>query len=112
MTARRYGPTPGPWRLYQRAVHPEITGHEPASERNDDHAICTLHGPDWWANGQLIVRAHELEAENNKMRALIANSDMACMYCGLPAADLPKCPHGFPGCGRADDMIAGGEAAE
>lgn len=35
----------------------------------------------------------------------LAASALPCIYCGLPAADMTKCSHGFPGCGRADDMM-------
>jgi hypothetical protein len=43
--------------------------------------------------------------ENNLMRYLIAQSDMACMYCHLPKAEISRCEFGFPGCSRADDMM-------
>ncbi len=47
----------------------------------------------------------KVQAENDKLRGMIAYSDMNCVYCGLPKADMNKCQHGFPGCGRADDMM-------
>jgi hypothetical protein len=47
----------------------------------------------------------ELQKENDTLRAIIAKSEIACIYCGLPASDLARCPHGFPGCSRADDML-------
>jgi hypothetical protein len=46
-----------------------------------------------------------LRQENDIMRKLIAESDLDCMYCGLPKADMAKCHLGFPGCGRADDLL-------
>lgn len=46
-----------------------------------------------------------LRKENDIMRKLIAESDMNCLYCGLPKADMAKCQLGFPGCGRADDLL-------
>lgn len=46
----------------------------------------------------------QLEKENNTLRRLLANSNADCPYCGLPASDMAKCAHGFPGCSRADDM--------
>lgn len=47
-----------------------------------------------------------LTIENNLMRKLIADSELPCVYCQLPAADMNRCEHGFPGCARADDMMA------
>jgi hypothetical protein len=46
-----------------------------------------------------------LRKENDTMRKLIAESDLNCMYCGLAKADMAKCELGFPGCGRADDLM-------
>lgn len=48
-----------------------------------------------------------LLAENNTLRALWANSEMDCVYCGLSKANMSKCLSGFPGCARADDMYSG-----
>ena len=45
--------------------------------------------------------------ENDKLRGIIAKSDMDCIYCGLPKKDMGRCYLGFPGCGRADDLING-----
>lgn len=49
-------------------------------------------------------RIAELEKDNADLRKYLATSKADCPYCGLPAADMAKCAHGFPGCGRADDM--------
>ena len=49
----------------------------------------------------------QLRKENDVLRKKLAESKEPCVYCGLPAEDLAKCPHGFPGCGRADDMLLG-----
>lgn len=49
-------------------------------------------------------RIEALEAENNRMRALLAYGSDPCVYCRLPKADMARCANGFPGCGRADDM--------
>lgn len=38
-------------------------------------------------------------------RAAWAHSARPCLYCSLPAADMARCEHGFPGCGRADDLL-------
>lgn len=46
-----------------------------------------------------------LEKENDKLRGIIAASDMDCIYCGLSKVDMSKCKHGFPGCGRGDDLV-------
>lgn len=46
-----------------------------------------------------------LSIENNTLRKVIADSDLACIYCGLAKAQLAECAHGFPGCGRGDDML-------
>lgn len=45
--------------------------------------------------------------ENMTMRKIIAESDLPCLYCKLPGAEMGKCKSGFPGCGRADDMMGG-----
>lgn len=47
----------------------------------------------------------ELKAENDKLRGLLAKGSGDCVYCGLPAADISKCPSGFPGCARMDDIV-------
>ena len=50
-------------------------------------------------------RIAELQAENDKLRGLLAQGKGNCVYCGLPAADIAKCPSGFPGCARMDDIV-------
>ena len=56
-----------------------------------------------------IERLHaELAAakrENDVLRGKLAMSELPCVYCGLDKGDWEKCPHGFPGCGRADDAL-------
>jgi len=42
---------------------------------------------------------------DDKLLLIIAKSDIDCIYCGLPKKDITKCAHGFPGCGRADDLL-------
>ena len=49
--------------------------------------------------------------ENDKLRGLLAQGKGDCVYCGLPAADIAKCPHGFPGCARMDDIVNKEETA-
>lgn len=56
-------------------------------------------------------RNERLRAENDRMRYIIASSNLPCLYCGLPGADMAKCPDGFPGCGRADDLMHDGSEA-
>ena len=51
-----------------------------------------------------VSNIEKLRAENDAMRALLAYGSDPCVYCGLPKADMARCVHGFPGCGRADDM--------
>lgn len=41
----------------------------------------------------------------NRFRFLLASSSANCPYCDLPADEMAKCPAGFPGCGRADDLM-------
>jgi hypothetical protein len=53
----------------------------------------------------LRVRVRELESENDKLRGILAKSDLDCIYCGLPKKDMGRCYFGFPGCGRADDLM-------
>lgn len=48
-----------------------------------------------------------LRAENDKLRKLLADAPIPCIYCGLPRHDLARCSSGFPGCARADDMMGG-----
>lgn len=50
-------------------------------------------------------RVGELETENTKLRAALANSELPCVYCTLSKEDWSKCKSGFPGCGRADDAM-------
>lgn len=52
-------------------------------------------------------RGDKFLAENDKLRSIIANSDLDCIYCGIPKNDMVRCPSGFPGCGRADDICIG-----
>lgn len=47
----------------------------------------------------------DLRKENDTLRALLGNSALPCVYCGLPAADQALCKSGFPGCSRADDQM-------
>lgn len=56
---------------------------------------------------QSIQEYQRLEQENKKLRGLLAKGDADCLYCGLPKKDMAKCSHGFPGCGRADDLMDG-----
>lgn len=46
-----------------------------------------------------------LTAENKLLRAALANSELPCVYCSLPASDMAKCESGFPGCERAEDAL-------
>ena len=44
-------------------------------------------------------------AENTRLRAALANSTGACIYCSLPKENWAACKSGFPGCARADDAM-------
>lgn len=46
----------------------------------------------------------DIEQENTRLRAALANSKDPCVYCQLPSERMAECRHGFPGCARADDM--------
>ena len=50
-----------------------------------------------------------LVKENDDLRAALADSLQPCIYCGLAATEIAKCKHGFPGCGRMDDLMAKSE---
>lgn len=50
--------------------------------------------------------------ENDFMRNLLASSNLDYVYCGLSKADMVKCASGFPGCGRADDLVFDGEVGD
>ena len=56
-------------------------------------------------------KMEESKQENDKLRGLLAAGKGDCVYCGLPAADIAKCPHGFPGCARMDDIVNKHETA-
>jgi hypothetical protein len=51
-----------------------------------------------------MTETEALRAENARLRAALAHSKDPCTYCALPADKFAECAHGFPGCGRADDM--------
>jgi hypothetical protein len=46
-----------------------------------------------------------LRKENDYLRGVVGNGNYACVYCGLSREDMAKCPSGFPGCARADDIL-------
>lgn len=51
------------------------------------------------------MKLEELQRENDMLRGIIAESDLPCLYCKLAKKDILKCASGFPGCGRADDLL-------
>ena len=55
----------------------------------------------------LAAENESLRAENDKLRYILAVGSDPCIYCTLPASDMPKCERGFPGCGRMDDITVG-----
>ena len=62
-----------------------------------------------WMDGSLCRQLErelaEANAENNRLRAALANSNGACIYCSLPKDQWAACRSGFPGCARADDAM-------
>ena len=53
----------------------------------------------------------QLRAENEYLRGLVAIiPDAPCAYCKL--SDMSKCPSGFPGCARADDLFLASETLD
>jgi hypothetical protein len=53
----------------------------------------------------LLDEVRRLRAENDELRFQLANGAGPCIYCKLPADKMAECPAGFPGCGRADDLL-------
>lgn len=47
----------------------------------------------------------QLRQENDKLRFILADSNLPCIYCELSKSEMLKCRSGFPGCGRADDLM-------
>ena len=54
---------------------------------------------------QLERELREVQSENTRLRAALANSNGACVYCTLPKEQWAECRSGFPGCARADDVM-------
>jgi hypothetical protein len=65
--------------------------------RDQDVALAPQRG---FAKQQLSI-----QQENDKLRYLLAKGNDPCIYCGLKKEDMVKCESGFPGCGRADDLM-------
>lgn len=87
----------------------------PFARREDSMWLAAIHN----AFPALLRRLREAERERDKackendfMRNLLASSNLDCVYCGLSKADMVKCESGFPGCGRADDMVFDGEVGD
>lgn len=66
-----------------------------------EDVIKTLHEE----NARLKKSLLDLDHESRRFRGGIANSKIDCVYCGLSKDDMAKCASGFPGCGRADDIV-------
>jgi hypothetical protein len=60
----------------------------------------------------LMIEVNDLNSENDKLRGLLAKGQGDCVYCGLPAEDIARCAHGFPGCARMDDIVNAHETAK
>jgi multidrug efflux pump subunit AcrA (membrane-fusion protein) len=54
---------------------------------------------------ELREQLSALRAENDRLRAALANSQSPCVYCSLPKEQWAECKSGFPGCGRSDDAM-------
>jgi hypothetical protein len=54
---------------------------------------------------RLCKELSALRAENDRLRAALANSQSPCAYCSLPKEQWAECKSGFPGCGRSDDAM-------
>jgi hypothetical protein len=57
------------------------------------------------AVSDIIIAFAQAETENIRLRAALAMSKDPCVYCQYPLEEMAKCPSGFPGCARADDMM-------
>lgn len=72
-----------------------------------DRARTTIQGMtlriQQFQESQKVWQAADLE--NLKLRGLLAKGNDPCIYCSLPAKDMAKCAHGFPGCGRGADLL-------
>ena len=55
-----------------------------------------------------MAELDEARKENTRLRGLLADANIPCIYCKLPKDNIKLCPRGFPGCGRMDDLLAGG----
>lgn len=67
------------------------------------HAVFAAH-----LEQRLAAVTKELadtQAENTRLRAALAQSSGACVYCSLPKEQWAACQSGFPGCARADDAM-------
>ena len=49
--------------------------------------------------------SEELRKENDALRALVAATAVACVYC--QKFNMVECPYGFPGCPQYDDLMTG-----
>lgn len=79
------------------------TPHEIADEVTAEEVVEMWHALKMHCEG-VKAQVSGLTEENDKLRALLAKGKGPCIYCQLPAEDIAKCQHGFPGCGRMDDL--------
>jgi hypothetical protein len=61
--------------------------------------------PLYYHAGCLAESNAQIREENTRLRAALANSELPCAYCTLPAEKWGECQHGFPGCARGDDAL-------
>lgn len=78
-------------------------------EGTDDHDGMIGHAEQCDAAASALtsqsLSLSEARAENERLRAALAQSDLPCAYCSLPKDEWAKCASGFPGCDRADDAM-------
>ena len=102
-----------PWTRVGRDGEPrEVPGYwrhvgetERAHADTDDFHAYVKDNPALYHWLVLVTKKYELYAENAELRFQLANSPLPCVYCKLPADDMAQCARGFPGCGRADDLL-------
>jgi hypothetical protein len=74
-----------------------------AREARNGNVLCGSANLDFAR--QLERELREVQSENIRLRAALANSNGACVYCTLPKEQWAECRSGFPGCARADDVM-------
>lgn len=65
---------------------------------HNDGGVCMRPNPqgEWVRYSTLREQLAKVEAENTRIRAALAQSELPCVYCSLPANEWSKCSSGFP----------------